>query len=228
MLYLDLDETAELFGKSWLWSSQRPAPFWFRQSDYLGQGDTPLKELVKDLVAPILGHRPAGPVRILTHVRTYGVLFNPITIYYCFDQNGQAVEAVIAEVTNTPWLERHQYVLLPQDGPSSTRPLRFRFDKAFHVSPFMGMDSQYRMMSRPPASTLVVHMESHTEGHCVFDATLSMQRAPITPSSLRILPFRYPGMPLQVIAGIYYQAFKLWRKGARFFSHPKNQPMVPR
>ena len=88
-----------------------PAPAWFRRADYLGDPAVPLDQAVLDLVEERTGRRPDGPVRLLTSVRTFGHVFNPVSFYYCFDRGGEQVQAVVAEVTNTPWGERHTYAL---------------------------------------------------------------------------------------------------------------------
>ena len=99
-----------------------------------------LDTAVRDRVAAETGSRPEGPIRMLTHLRYFGVGFNPVTFYYCFDAEDRRVEHIVAEITNTPWNERHAYVL-PDVGPS--RVLRYRLGKEFHVSPFMPMDLAY-------------------------------------------------------------------------------------
>ena len=113
MVYLDLDELPELFRDSWLWSAERPALAWFRRADHLGPPDAPLAQCVRDRVAAITGRRPAGPVRLLTHLRYAGFAMNPVSFYYCFDAGGERLEAVLAEVTNTPWRERHPILAAP-------------------------------------------------------------------------------------------------------------------
>ncbi len=111
MMYLDLGELPQLFDGNLLWSSRWPALGWFRRSDYLGDAGVPLDQAVRELVVERTGYRPEGPVRVLTNVRCFGHCFNPVSFYYCFDPAGEEVEAVIAEVTNTPWGERQRYVL---------------------------------------------------------------------------------------------------------------------
>ena len=111
MTLLDLDELPELFDRHPLYSARRPAPVRFRRSDYLGDPDVPLAESARRLVEARTGHRPEGPVRLLTHLRYLGRSFNPVSFYYLYDRAGERVEAVIAEVTNIPWRERHAYVV---------------------------------------------------------------------------------------------------------------------
>ena len=110
MMYLDLDELDEVFGRRWIWSHKRPAPAWFRRSDYLGPANVPLKQAVYDRVEQETGQRPTGPVRLLTNLRYFGYLINPISCYYVFDQDNN-LQHIVAEVTNTPWRETTSYVI---------------------------------------------------------------------------------------------------------------------
>ena len=121
MLYLDLAELDQAFAGRWFWSIERPNLAWFRRADYLGDPALPLDTAVREAVAAQTGRRPAGPIRMLTHLRYYGYGFNPVTFYYCFDATGHRVESIIAEITNTPWNERHAYVLTP--GPVGAQSL---------------------------------------------------------------------------------------------------------
>ena len=139
LAYLDLAELDTVFRGRWLWSARRFALAWFRRRDHLGSPAMPLDQAVRDLVERHSGRRPQGPIRLLTHLRYFGYCFNPVSFYYCFDAQGEQVETVVAEVNNTPWGERHCYVL---DGEPR---LRYRTSKAMHVSPFMPMDARLRM-----------------------------------------------------------------------------------
>ncbi|MGE0552269.1 MAG: DUF1365 domain-containing protein [Gemmatimonadales bacterium] len=222
MVYLDLEELPRVFAGTRLWSVDRAAPAWFRRADYLGASGRPLDHAVRNLVERRIGHRPSGPIRMLTHLRYWGFVFNPVTFYYCFEPAGEAVEAIVAEVTNTPWNERYAYVL---DGRSARdgSGTRHRLTKRFHVSPFMPMSHDYHWRFSTPGRSLVVHMESVAERAKVFDATLALRRRPITGRTLRGALLKYPAMTLAVVAGIYWQAAALWIKGAPFHSHPERR-----
>ena len=218
LLYLDLDELPAVLDGSWLWSARRPAPLWFRRADYLGDARVPLADAVRQRVAQHTGTAPSGPIRMLTHLRTCGYCFNPVTFYYCFAQDG-GLEAVVAEITNTPWRERRAYVLRPPPGTGRRAVHRFQLDKDFHVSPFLPMDLHYDWRFSLPGERLAVHMALH-RGAPVFDATLSLHRRPLTARSLALALLRYPLMPLRVIARIHFEALRLWLKGAPVYSHP--------
>lgn len=221
--YLDLADLPELFDRYWLWSARRPAPAWFRRADFLGDPAIPLDDAVRDAVERHGGPRPRGPIRMLAHLRYFGYVQNPVTFYYCFDAEDRAVETIVAEITNTPWRERHAYVLTPDADQGTRGTRRFAFDKAFHVSPFMDMDHTYDWRFNEPGRRLVVHMENFQGGTKVFDATLSLRRSPVTGPSLAGVLARYPFMTAQVVTGIYWQAMRLWFKGTPFFVHPRKR-----
>jgi DUF1365 family protein len=224
MAYLDLDELPGLFDGRWLWSARGPAIAWFRRADYLGDPGVPLADAVRELVSERIGVRAEGPIRLLTHLRYFGKCFNPVSFYYCFDPSGERVVAVVADVTNTPWGERHAYVMNAADPADhgSVTVMRARFDKQLHVSPLMGMDQIYDWRLTAPGEQLLVHIESDgREQRKVFDATLSLRRRELTPRSLRAVLARYPLITLRIVARIYAHALRLRLRGARYFPHPE-------
>jgi len=160
-------------------------------------------------------------VRLLANVRCLGHVFNPIAMYYCFDPGGERVRAIVADVENIPWGERHPYVLARGEGPGSV--LSEEFEKALHVSPLMGMDHSYTLRASDPAGTLSVHIDSSGAGEKAFDATLSLKRRELSRSVLTRMLVRYPLMPLQIVAKIYAQTIRLKLKGARYFPHPEGR-----
>jgi len=223
MVYIDLDELAEVFQGRWLWSAKRPNLAWFRRRDHMGDPEVPLVESVRELVQAETGRQPAGPIGLLTHLRYFGYCMNPVSFYYCWDQPGQRVETIVAEVHNTPWGERHCYVLDETQNIAHGKKKRYRFNKAFHVSPFMQMKQLYDWRFTDPDQRLAVHMESIEQTHKLFDATMSLRRRPITTATLTHMLIAYPAMTLKVIIAIYYQAMRLWLKRIPFHPHPKHQ-----
>lgn len=213
MFYLDLDEVPGLargpfrigtFG----WLS-------YCRDDYFGDRRVPLKQAVLDRVEAELGVRPDGPVRLLTQVRSFGYVFNPVSFYYCYGADGVTLEAVLAEITNTPWRERHAYVLPTVEGQ-----VRSDFEKQFHVSPFFGMTQRYHWYLSRPAEDLAVTMVNTEGGKAEFSATLGLKRRDFTTRAVWRVALAQPLMAWAVHVRIYIQAFRLWRKQARYFEHP--------
>jgi DUF1365 family protein len=223
MVYLDLAELDSVFEGRWLWSSSRPALARFRRDHHLGDPAVSLDQSVRELVEESGVQRPSGPVRLLTHLSYFGYCFNPVSFYYCFDRNDEYVETIVAEVNNTPWGERHCYVLnaeSSQNGKNHGKSHRFSPEKQMHVSPFMPMDVVYDWRFREPGTRLTVHMENSREGEKVFDASLDLERVEITGRSLARTLANHPVMTLKVIAAIHWQALKLWLKGCPVHDHP--------
>jgi DUF1365 family protein len=218
MAYVDLAEIPSLLGGRLL--RRGPGILRFRRSDYLGADLVPLDTAVRDRVAELSGHRPSGPVRLLTQLRSFGLCFNPVSFYYCFEgvEGGELLHSVLAEVTNTPWGERHSYLL--SDRESASAVLHGRFAKEMHVSPFMGMDHFYEARATQPGPTLSVHIESHRDGAAVFDATLALTHRPFTRAAVARMTARHPLSTARVLTLIYGHAVGLKLAGARVHPHP--------
>ncbi|MEO7386165.1 MAG: DUF1365 domain-containing protein [Gammaproteobacteria bacterium] len=217
MLYVDLGELPELLDPFWLWSARRPAPAWFRRADHYGDIAQPLDASIRDLVQREAGFRPAGPVRLLTHLRYFGYGFNPLSAYYCHAADGQ-LEAVVLEVSNMPWREMHPYVLT-RGAPIANGGYRFDFAKSFHVSPFLPMDMDYRCRLAPPGEHLALALENWRQGRRQFDAHLSFRRQAITAGSLARVLATDPLATLRLTALIHWQALRLWRKRVPVYDH---------
>ena len=227
MMYLDLDELPGLFEKRWLWSTKRPAVARFRRSDHMGPDHEPLSDSVRELVARETGRRPAGPVRLLTNLRYFGHGFNPVSFYYCFSEDGEALEAIVAEVNNTPWGEQDTYVLPAAENIGTARAWRFRPAKKMHVSPFMPMDVQYDWSFNVPSERMNVYMANSRNGKRFFDAAIKMQRTEINGVQLARVLAIFPLMTVKIIAAIYWQALRLWLKRCPLHVHSdKKKTMV--
>jgi DUF1365 family protein len=219
MLYLDLAEIPSLFHGVPGWSAKAWSLASFRRSDFMGDPSIPLNESVRKRVEEETGDYPRGPIRMLANLRYFGFNINPIACYYCFNESDDAVQYVVAEVSNTPWGERHSYVLTAEPGSSSVRT---SFAKVLHVSPFNPMDMQYRWHSNTPGDRLGIHMSCTHDGTETFDATLALRRRPANRRELVLVLLRFPFMTLKVALSIYWEALKLWLKGTPLHSHPSS------
>jgi DUF1365 family protein len=240
LLYLDLSELPQVLDPFPLFSARRAAPARFRREDFMGDPSRPLDECARETVEAATGARPTGPVRLLTGLRYFGHSFNPVSLYYCFAADGSEVEAVVADVQNIPWGERHPYVLA-RGGQRGT-VLSEELEKTFHVSPLMGMDQTYSFRASEPGESLAVHIESRPRVDAetaknreidgllrsqqmpkTFDATLNLRRRPLSRGTLAGLLARYPAMSLQTVAKIYAQSLRLKLKGAKYHPHPEGR-----
>ena len=217
LAYLDLDELPKLLDGRLV--ARRPGAARFRRRDYLGDPAVPLHRAVRDVVEEETGARPEGPIRLLTQLRSFGHCFNPVSFYYCFEPGGERVQALVAEVTNTPWGERQAYVIEGKQRDSAV--LAGEFEKALHVSPFMGMDHRYDARAAMPAQTLSVHIASSRAGAAVFDATLALRRRKLTSASMAAITLRCPLATVRVLALIYAHALGLKLAGVPVHPHPQ-------
>jgi DUF1365 family protein len=220
-MYLDLAELETVFAERWFWSMEQPNWASFRRSDYFHASPLPLDQSVRDEVQRQLGFRPAGPVRLLTHLRYLGYCFNPISIYYCFAEDGKTLEAFLVEIHNTPWGEEYLRAFDARTCERDGEWHLYRLDKEFHVSPFMPMDMDYDWRFTSPEDQLKVHMTSLRQGADIFSASLNLQQKPLTGGNLAGALMRWPFMTAKVVAAIYLQALRLKLKGVPFCPHPE-------
>lgn len=228
MLYLDLDELPAVLDALPLTRCERAAPCSFRRADYLGPRELPLKEALLERIERHTGRRPAGPVRLLTHLRFLGHVFNPVSFYYAFAADGIQLEAIVAEITNTPWNERHAYVLSAADAERQGGELCWSFDKVFHVSPFFPLEQRYAWRFGLPGERLAVHMTNLQGGAPVFAAGLALERRPLVAREYLAALARFPALPQQISLAIYLQAFCLWLKRTPFHVHPAQRAAAAR
>lgn len=221
MPMLDLAELPEVLDPFPLWSARRPAPAWLRRSDFLGDPSDTIAASARALLTARTGRAPAGPIRLLGHPRYLGVGFNPVSFLFCHRESGE-LDSVIAEVTNTPWGERHAYVLdvgtrsLDVDGTAGGE-----IDKQLHVSPFMKMEQRYEWWTTEPGENLRLGFRSLENAEVVFEATLALRRRELGRRLMARLLLTYPPMTIATLARIYIQALRLRLKGAPWFAHPE-------
>ncbi len=223
MPLIQLDQIDQFLSGSKFFGRKFWHPGRFCRRDFLGDPNIPLVQAVKDRVVESLGVRPDGPVYMLGHLRYFGICFNPVTFYYCYDKQEELV-AIVAEITNTPWRERHAYVL---DFRPHRKKAQFKFPKQFHVSPFIDMQRDYDWRFNQPAKRLLVHMNVSEDEAVEFDATMVMQERPATAAAMRKLLWNYPLQCVQVIFRIHWQALWLWLKGNPVYDHPSKRRAKP-
>ena len=245
MLYLDLDELDQIIHSKWYCSYEHFNVVSFRRSDYFSPESEDLKHAVIEKVKSEFKNQGlASPdistVRLLSHARYFGFVFNPVSFYYCFDSNEKLV-AILAEITNTPWGERHTYTLpVGQSGSFGSYQQKakhihdYSFDKDFHVSPFNPMNMRYHWVFSEPDDALRVHMDNYlrcelkhegekSDKH--FDATLVLNKRSIQ-RHLGISLIQFPLLTVRISMGIYWQAFRLWLKRMPFYEHPETGSSV--
>lgn len=218
MMYVDLDELPTLFNKHSLWAVNKPNVASFHRNDHHGK-DMPLVDSIRALVLEQTGEKPEGPVRLLTHFRYFGYVFNPLSMYFCFDTSGEKVTHIVAEVMNTPWKEQHCYVL---SNDQRDQVISANHNKEFHVSPFMNMDMEYHWSIHTPDEHMKISIENKSDNKTIFDANMYLKKIEFTSANLRSVLINFPLMTLKVTAMIHFEALKLWIKGIQYIPHPKN------
>ena len=220
MAYIDVSSLHTTMNPSLLWNINKPALVSYKRSDYHGDPSIDLDKAVRNTLLEKTGKSFNGPIRLLTHLRCFGYCFNPVSFYYCFDDNDERVEAIMAEVTNTPWKERYAYVIEKQIRKNAKLRFTASPKKQLHVSPFWGMDHDYEWYFSQPESNLSVHMKNFKEDKMVFDVALSLKRRVFSNSGLIKAILRFPFITLMVVYRIHWQAFILYIKRVPFFTHP--------
>lgn len=216
-LLADLDELPNLSQRLRLFSYNRFNLFSFFDKDH-GPGDgSLLRRWVESHLAEIGIDLGGGSIKLLCFPRMLGYVFNPLTVYFCYHQDGELV-AILYEVNNT-FGERHTYLApVESDGASA---VSHRCDKNFYVSPFNAVEGGYAFRVEPPGqSVTVVINQSDAEGP-LLHAALRARRVPLTQAALLTAFVRYPLLTLKVIAGIHWEALRLWGKGLRLVDRPR-------
>ncbi|TVR40336.1 MAG: DUF1365 domain-containing protein [Planctomycetota bacterium] len=219
MAWLDTAELDRVFSLSSWWRKGLPGLVRFHRRDYLAPYHLPLELAVRQHAQALGASETTGPIRMLTLLRCFGHSFNPVTFYYGYDDKGVRPLWVLAEITNTPWLERHCYLVEINRRPG----LSEAFAKRFHVSPFFPLDQTYRWFFSSPEARLAVHMVNRdSEGLC-FDATLRLRRRAMSAGAQARTVLRYPLQTIMVVLRIHIQAARLWWKGTPFYRHPRKR-----
>jgi uncharacterized protein len=221
MFYLDLEELPTVFKENSFWSLNRFNLGWFNRKDYFGDPAVPLDQAVRDHVTQHCGYCPQGSIRLLTQMRVWGFCFNPVSLYFIFENDSSVPSLILAEVNNTPWNQRHSYLLRCDDNGK----VNTEFSKQFHVSPFNPMDMQYHWISTAPDENLVVHMENHQQSADILtrhmDATLTLKREEWSARRLNKIIWTMPWLAIKIPVAIYWQALRLFIKRVPIYSPPQ-------
>jgi uncharacterized protein len=213
--WLDLDEVKSLFKWPLLFSAgSLPSIVKFNRNNYFRPEKKDLKQAVIEEVAERTGLKVDGKVYLMTSLQYFGICFNPVSFYYCYNQQNELL-AVLAEITNTPWRERFSYVV------NMHKSKVHKFPKDFHVSPFMPMDMNYEWTFNKPSETAAIHMKNFKSSELHFDVTMKLKKSKFTYFSMLKLSIIQPVIPLKVLSAIYWQALLLWIKKVPFFENPK-------
>lgn len=220
MMYVDLDELPTLFDSYRFWSLNKLNIAAFHRNDHHGEKDSDLSSSIRRLVNNHSTIKADGPIRLLTHFRYFGYVFNPLSIYYCYDANDKHVTHVVSEVTNTPWKEQHCYVLNGHEEDHQFVTQHHK--KEFHVSPFLDMNMDYHWKIGIPADDLYLSIDNKRKNENVFHASMRLKKESINQNSLRNVLINFPLMTMKVTSAIHLQALALWLKGIKYVPHPKN------
>ncbi|MDX1705542.1 DUF1365 domain-containing protein [Pseudidiomarina sp.] len=217
--WLALDELEQVGGMSRLLSTRGFAPLWFRRKDYLRGSSGDLANAVRAKASELAGAAVNGRVFFLGGLRTLGCYFSPINCYFIQPAGQTSYSHMLAEVSNTPWNERHYYLLDLREQ----MPHQASHDKAFHVSPFNPIDMTYQWRLKPPLnrpdSRTIIHLEAHRESRH-FSATMKLKRHELNPRAIRRVLMRFPVNTITTLGAIYWQALRLWLKKTPVYSHP--------
>lgn len=223
-LLADLDRLDELDRSTKILSVNRANLVSFHERDHTDHAGISLRSYVDGILKNAGLQQPAARVLLLTYPRILGYVFNPLSVYFAYDGDGELIAAVY-EVRNT-FGERHTYACKVEKGELSEAGLRQTRHKIFHVSPFIGLDARYHFRILPPGDCVRLRIHESEQDEPVLSATFSGTARPLTTAALAVCLVKIPLMTWKIILAIHFEALKLWLKGARFHRSPPAPPPV--
>ena len=218
-LLVDIDRLAELDRMTWLLRVNRPGLASFHESDHVETPGETLRAFADRQLTEAGVKKSPARVLLLAYPRIFGYVFNPISVYFCYDDN-DALIALIYAVRNT-FGARHIYVSPIRPGELGPSGVRQTQAKLFHVSPFIGMDTRYHFRILPPGRRVRLRIHETENGEPLLSATFAGAACPLTTPDLGACLIKFPLMTLKIIVGIHWEALKLWMKGERFHPSPE-------
>jgi uncharacterized protein len=211
MFGLDLDEVDAIHARTRFFSNRGFNWAWLRRADYC-PGQPNLKQAVLDRASALASKPVSGKVFMLANLRYLGLYFSPVNFYFIGQPDDP--DWLLAEVSNTPWNERHYY-LVDIHEPQVT-------EKRFHVSPFNPIDMHYQWQIKPEAERLTLQLDAWRQDK-EFEAGMALRHTPLDSASLLRMLLATPVITVKIVAGIYWEAIKLFIKRAPFYGHPGNR-----
>ncbi len=190
-------------------TSERRVLVNFKRNDYLGDPEQSLEQAVLSRMSDLHGSELHGDIFLLGQVRTFGLYFSPVNFYYLRNPQGVYTH-LLAEVSNTPWNQRHHYLVDLSEQKDSA--------KAFHVSPFNPIDMTYHWRISQPNENLRLQLICSKEKKH-FEASIDMQRIALNSKTLKQTLLSIPSMTIKTVFGIYWQALKLFVKRVPIYTH---------
>ncbi|MEM9103429.1 MAG: DUF1365 domain-containing protein [Pseudomonadota bacterium] len=188
----------------------------FNQEDHFPNNEKSLYKNIQSIIKEQTGDDYQGKIAILSHLRYCRFYFSPLNVYYCWDTAGTRILYTVAEVSNTPWLQKTWYVNTMKDDMNTEDT-----QKSFHVSPFLPMDMRYQWRFNQPLEKLLIGINNWRDDQLYFSASMKLKKTPLTTKNLMKTLTRYPIITVQIVVKIYWQAAKLWIKKIPYYPLPK-------